>query len=157
MTEYRIEREVVVEAPVDVVWRTVTEPDQITQWFADRVDLEATPGGRGTFVFDHPGGASNTYPLVVERVEAPSLFTFRWGPSEGEEPSPGNSLLVEFRLDEDGHDRTRLRVVETGLERLGWADDDMRRYAEEHVDGWTTHLDRLVHLLADGVVDPPRG
>ena len=41
-TEYRIEREIVIDAPVEVVWRTITEPDQITEWFADTVDL-----GRG--------------------------------------------------------------------------------------------------------------
>jgi len=157
MPEYRIEREIVVEAPVEVVWRTVTEPDQIRQWFADRVDLDATPGGRGSFAFDNPGGEPHAYPLVVERVEAPNLFAFRWAHPHGEEPAPGNSLLVEFQLAEDGRDRTRLRVVETGLERVGWADDDQRRYAEEHVDGWTTHLDRLVRLLADGMVDPRRG
>ena len=29
-TEYRIEREIVIEAPVEVVWRTITEPDQMT-------------------------------------------------------------------------------------------------------------------------------
>ena len=30
-----IEREVLIEAPPEVVWRTVTEPDQMSQWFAD--------------------------------------------------------------------------------------------------------------------------
>jgi uncharacterized protein YndB with AHSA1/START domain len=30
-----IEREVLIEAPVEVVWRTITEPDQMSQWFAD--------------------------------------------------------------------------------------------------------------------------
>jgi hypothetical protein len=39
-TEYQIEREIVIDAPVEVVWRTITEPDQISQWFADKVDLE---------------------------------------------------------------------------------------------------------------------
>jgi uncharacterized protein YndB with AHSA1/START domain len=33
--------------PVEVVWRTITEPAQIRQWFADRVELELEPGGRG--------------------------------------------------------------------------------------------------------------
>ena len=28
-----IEREIMIEAPVKVVWRTITEPDQISQWF----------------------------------------------------------------------------------------------------------------------------
>jgi len=32
-----IVREILIEAPIEVVWRTVTEPDQVSQWFADRV------------------------------------------------------------------------------------------------------------------------
>jgi uncharacterized protein YndB with AHSA1/START domain len=31
-----IEREVLIEAPVDVVWRTITEPDQISPDRDDR-------------------------------------------------------------------------------------------------------------------------
>ena len=60
MAEFGIEREVAIEAPVDVVWRTITEPDQITRWFADRVELELKPGGRGYLGFGHTatnGGA----------------------------------------------------------------------------------------------------
>lgn len=38
-----IEREIVIEAPAALVWRTITEPDQMTRWFADRVDLVAEP------------------------------------------------------------------------------------------------------------------
>ena len=34
-----IEREVLIEAPVEVVWRTITDPGQMSQWFADRVEL----------------------------------------------------------------------------------------------------------------------
>jgi len=34
-----IERQILIEAPVKVVWRTITEPDQISQWFADKVEL----------------------------------------------------------------------------------------------------------------------
>jgi uncharacterized protein YndB with AHSA1/START domain len=41
-----IDREVLIEAPVEVVWRTITEPDQVSQWFADRVDLVVEPGAR---------------------------------------------------------------------------------------------------------------
>jgi len=33
-----IEREVVIEAPAEVVWRTITEPGQMSQWFPDRVE-----------------------------------------------------------------------------------------------------------------------
>ena len=35
MPGLRIEREVLIEAPADVVWRTITEPGQLSQWFAE--------------------------------------------------------------------------------------------------------------------------
>ena len=41
-----IEREVMIDAPVDVVWRTITEPEQISQWLAERAELELKPGER---------------------------------------------------------------------------------------------------------------
>jgi uncharacterized protein YndB with AHSA1/START domain len=51
-----IEREVVIEAPVEVVWRTITEPDQMSQWFADRVELVVEPGAHGYMEFGDQGG-----------------------------------------------------------------------------------------------------
>ena len=35
MVPDRIEREIVIEAPVDVVWAVVTEPEQISGWLSD--------------------------------------------------------------------------------------------------------------------------
>jgi uncharacterized protein YndB with AHSA1/START domain len=151
----RIERETVIEAPPSVVWRVVTEPDQITRWFADHVTLEAVPGGRGTLVFDHPDRASTTAELVVERVEPPRLFSFRWAHPEGEAPVPENSVLVEFTLTAVGDGRTLLRVVETGLGLLGWPAVEKARYREEHLSGWGTHLGRLARLSWEGPESRP--
>jgi uncharacterized protein YndB with AHSA1/START domain len=149
MSDLRIEREVVIEAPAEVVWRTITEPDQIVRWFADRVELETTPGGRGTFIFENPGGATHTAALVVETVEPPARFSFRWGQPQGDEPVTGNSVLVEFTLMPEGDERTRLQVTESGLDLLGWSDGDKDQYAEDHRNGWGTFLGRLSGLLAN--------
>jgi uncharacterized protein YndB with AHSA1/START domain len=141
MTDLMIERDVLIEAPVDVVWRTVTEPDQIRHWFADRVELVAEPGAHGYLGFGDQGG-----PLVVERVDPPTVFSFRWNHPEGEEPVIGNSVLVEFTLTEEGAERTRLRVVESGHELMAWPDEERRRYADEHRSGWGKFLTRLASL-----------
>src|ERR1700728_3088721 len=101
-----IEREVLIEAPVEVVWRMITEPDQITQWFADRVELVAEPGAHGYMGFGDQGG-----PVVVETVDPPKHFSFRWNHTPGEEPVAGNSMLVEFTLTPEGDERNRLRAV----------------------------------------------
>jgi uncharacterized protein YndB with AHSA1/START domain len=148
--DYRIEREVVIEAPPTVVWRIVTEPDQITRWFADHVTLRAAPGAQGCLVFDHPDRVSTVAELVVERVEPPELFSFRWGHPEGEEPGPENSVLVEFTLTPAGEQRTLLRVVERGLGLLGWPAVDKDRYRREHLSGWERHLGRLAELMWQG-------
>jgi uncharacterized protein YndB with AHSA1/START domain len=143
MTGLGIEREVLIEAPVEVVWRTVTEPDQMSRWFADQVDLVVEPGAHGHMSFGDQGG-----PVVVETVEPPRRFSFRWNHPDGEEPMAGNSMLVEFTLTPEGAERTRLRVTENGAEARDWPDEEKQRYADEHRGGWGEFLDRLAGLLA---------
>jgi uncharacterized protein YndB with AHSA1/START domain len=148
MADLTIEREIVIEAPAEVVWRTITEADQIEQWFAKRVELDLRPGGTGTLVFDSRTTSKEvTAPLVVEAVEPPHRFAFRWSHPEGASPAPGNSMLVEFLLTAEHAERTRLRVVESGVDLLAWSDDDKARYADDHRQGWSVHVARLGDLL----------
>jgi uncharacterized protein YndB with AHSA1/START domain len=138
-----IEREILIEAPPEVVWRTITEPDQMSLWFADRVELVVEPGAHGFMQFGDQGG-----PVVVETVDPPTRFSFRWNHPRGEEPVTANSMLVEFTLTPEGSERTRLRVSESGHELRAWPDAEKERYAGEHRDGWAEYLDRLVRILA---------
>jgi uncharacterized protein YndB with AHSA1/START domain len=138
-----IDRDILIEAPAEVVWRTITEPAQMSQWFADRVDLVVEPGARGYLEFGDQGG-----PVVVETVDPPTRFSFRWNHPRGEEPVAGNSMLVEFTLTPEDAERTRLRVVETGHELRPWPDTEKQRYADEHQGGWAEFLDRLATLVA---------
>jgi uncharacterized protein YndB with AHSA1/START domain len=136
-----IEREVVIEAPAEVVWRTITEPGQMSQWFASRVDLVIEPGAHGYLEFGDRGG-----PVVVETVDRPNRFSFRWNYPAGEEPAAGNSMLVEFTLTAVDDERTHLRVTESGHELRAWPDAEKQRYADEHRDGWVEYLDNLATL-----------
>ena len=86
--------------------------------------------------------ASRAGPVVVEAVEPPTRFSFRWNHPAGEEPTPTNSLLVEFTLSPEG-EHTRLRVTEGALASLDRPDIDKAKYAEEHNHGWGVFLDRL--------------
>jgi uncharacterized protein YndB with AHSA1/START domain len=138
-----IDRDILIEAPAEVVWRTITEPAQMSQWFADKVDLVIEPGAHGYLGFGDQGG-----PVVVETVDPPTRFSFRWNHPRGEEPVPGNSQLVEFTLTQEDAERTRLRVTETGHESRSWPDAEQQRYADEHQEGWGEFLDRLDTLIA---------
>jgi uncharacterized protein YndB with AHSA1/START domain len=139
-----IEQEILIEAPAEVVWRAITEPAQMSLWFADRVDLVVEPGAHGYLGFGDQGG-----PVVVETVDPPTRFSFRWNHPRGEEPVAGNSMLVEFTLTPVGEERTHVRVVESGHELREWPDAEKRRYADEHREGWGDFLERLASVVTE--------
>jgi uncharacterized protein YndB with AHSA1/START domain len=137
----RIEREIRIDAPIDVVWSVVTEPEQITQWFSDGAELEPQPGAEGALTFrgSRKGSRPNesqpdaVINVRVERAEPPRYFSFRWDYPDGAEPDECNAPLVEFTLIEDG-EATTLKLVESGLHARNVA--DLER-------GWDHHLGLL--------------
>jgi uncharacterized protein YndB with AHSA1/START domain len=139
----RIEREIVVEAPIDVVWEVVTAREHISQWLSDEAQVELRPGGRGLLTWT----GSGAWPLRVVTVEAPRRFAFRWVRREGVEVEEGNSTLVEMLLTEEG-EGTRLRVVETGFANLPWPEAERAVYEEENRAGWERELGELSAYLA---------
>ena len=138
MVPSQVERDILIRAPIDVVWRVVTEPDHIKHWFSDEVELDLRVGGEGRLTFnDH----SSTR-VDVDAVEPPRRFAFRWLHPERERADPGNSTLVEFTLEpEDGN--TRLRVVESGFDTIDWSDERKATEVEDHSNGWQSCLVRL--------------
>lgn len=138
-----VAQDVWIDAPVDVVWRTVTEPELVARWFADRVDVRAVPGQEGSLGF----GDSMTVRVTVQSVEPPRTFSYRWLHPDGVPARPGTSVLVTFRLAPEC-EGTRLRVVESELDEMGWTADELEAYRTEHTRGWITHLGRLRDLLA---------
>ncbi|HTR75559.1 MAG TPA: SRPBCC family protein [Solirubrobacterales bacterium] len=146
MDKDRIESEVEIEAPVETVWSIVTEPEQISRWFADRAEVDLRPGGDIVFTFASGIPGKGT----VERVEPPHLFSFRWVSPEPErdmEAAQGHYTLVEFTLAERG-EGTLLRVVESGFAGLEGSDEENAALAERHVGGWGMFLGNLAELAA---------
>jgi uncharacterized protein YndB with AHSA1/START domain len=138
MDDDRIEREIVISAPVDRVWATITSPEY---WLGegDPVGFDLREGGR--VVFEAPGHAS--YPMRIERIEPMRYLAYRWANRfPPQEPQEGNSTLVEFTLIPEG-DKTRLRVVESGFGSLAVPEDERRRVAEDNTEAWEGVLDHL--------------
>lgn len=134
----QIEKEILIEAPIDTVWRVLTEPDQITHWFSKEADLDARAGGDGRLRFE----SGETYYLRIERFEPPHRFAYRWLHEPGIKAGPENSMLVEFTLQsEDGH--TRLRLVESGFDHVDWTDQAKQKYFDDHSRGWSSFAERL--------------
>jgi uncharacterized protein YndB with AHSA1/START domain len=139
MVPDRIEREISIDAPVERVWAVVTQAEHIGRWFGDAgAEIELRPGGRFTCTWAEHGTAR----AVVEKVEPPRFFSYRWARPANTDVAPGNSTLVEFTLTPDGAG-TRLRVVESGFRDLDLTDEERTKYAEGNTEGWRSELDEL--------------
>jgi uncharacterized protein YndB with AHSA1/START domain len=149
-----IEREILIEASAEIVWRVITEPEHISRWFSDEASVQqraATdgaltwrPGGRGG-----SGGSGMVVPIRVVEVEPHRRFSFRWGHPEGTGADERNSALVEFILTAEAHG-TRLRVHESGIEAVTHDEDEQARYREDHEQGWERHLGEMLDYLVSG-------
>ncbi|WP_134321991.1 SRPBCC family protein [Cumulibacter soli] len=78
--------------PVARVWEAITRPEELSQWYPCRIDLEPREGGRITFHFD------DEVPEVsrVTEFDPPHALAYEWS---GErlrwtvEPDGGGSIL----------------------------------------------------------------
>jgi uncharacterized protein YndB with AHSA1/START domain len=143
MVPDRIEREIMIEAPLARVWEIVTEPEHVGRWFSDYAEIDLRPGGEATLTWDKHGTAR----AWIERVEPPHFFSFRWARSVGAEPRRGNSTLVELSLSAEG-ESTRLRLVESGFRELEWPETEQAKYAEENTQGWEHELNELQEYVS---------
>lgn len=150
MSSDSIEREVQIDAPVDTVWSIVTEPQNIARWFASSAEVDLRPGGDLLFRFESGMDGKG----IVEKVEPPHLFTFRWTSPEPERDmvaAQGYYTTVELSLRAEGQG-TLLRVVESGFAALEGTEAENAVLAERHEGGWGMFLERLAGLATSADV-----
>jgi uncharacterized protein YndB with AHSA1/START domain len=137
--EDSIVRETVVAAPIERVWAVLTRAEYVGRWFgARKAEIDLRPGGSFVMEWEEHG----TGLARVERVEEPTLFSFRWALEPGVEPTPGEETLVEFSLTPEGGS-TRLQVVESGFSKLDRPAEKQEWHRERNVDGWRQVLEAL--------------
>lgn len=118
MISDKIEQKVLLKLPRQRVWEALTREKEFAQWFGvEFVD--------GKFEVNKPAKLRSTHQqyrhiqfhITVEKMEPPSLFSWRWVPG-AEQPEGESTTLVEFRLEETKDGGTMLTVTESGFDRL---------------------------------------
>lgn len=131
MNTDRIEKQVLLRAPLDRVWRAISDSQEFGRWFGVRVDgpfvagTSVTATITGTTVDDEVAemqrphvGAKATWQVVA--VEPPRRFAYRWHPfavEPGVDYANEPTTLVEFTLSETP-DGVQLRIVESGFDAI---------------------------------------
>ena len=123
-----IKLEIMLNAPVEVVWKALTSKDEMKKWYFDIKEFKPEVG----FEFIFYGGDENRKYLhrckilIVEKLKR---LSYTWSYDD----YPGESI-VTFELFEDGN-QTRVKVRHEGIEKIH-AGDDKNFVRESFVAGW---------------------
>ena len=137
-----IEREVLIEASCETVWKVITTPQHINQWLWDFAEIDLTVGGAMTLAGTYKD-KPYSYEATIEHLDPPNAIAFRW--AEGGWVD-GGSTRIDITLVSEGSG-TRLRLVESGFASL---EISAERYEELFQDisfGWTNELNQLVDYM----------
>ena len=131
----RIEQAIEIQAPLDRVWALVSEPGW---WVPSAVTapVDHTQGHQVVRESERWG----RFPVEVVRVEPQSYAAFRWASqAPGAELAPGNTTLVEFRL-EQAAGVVRVTVTESGFAALDVAAARREQAHRDNTGGWQEEL-----------------
>jgi uncharacterized protein YndB with AHSA1/START domain len=108
-----VTRSVILPAAPDVVWTTITTPEELSVWFGEVLELDARAGG--SVLVRDPDGATRRG--TVDAVEPGRRLVFRWrrltGIGVGLEVGGASRVTLSLEPDPGG---TRLTVTEEPVE-----------------------------------------
>ncbi|MGO4727694.1 MULTISPECIES: SRPBCC family protein [unclassified Inquilinus] len=113
----RITKSIELRAPVERVWRALTDPTEFGTWFRVRLEGPFVPGQLSRGRITHPGYEHVVWEARVVAMDEPRLFSFTWHPyavDPAVDYSQETPTLVEFRLAPTAAG-TRLVIVESGF------------------------------------------
>ena len=135
-----------VRAAPDEVWKVVTDPERLPQWWPGVTRVEEATRDAWTTVFASPRGKAVRADYTLEEAEALTRLVWR----QEVEESPFERILqeavTELGVEDEGEGTTKvtitLRQRPRGFARLGFL--QLRRAAARQLDGALEGLDELV-------------
>ena len=157
----RIQKTVLLRAPLERVWRAISDPGEFGTWFGVQFDGPFVAGARVTgrivptkvdaeVAQKQEPYAGAKFECTIDRVEPMRLFSFRWHPygvEQGVDYSKEPTTLVTFALEEDPSG-TKLTITETGFDQI-----PLERRAKAfsaNAEGWAMQAKLIEKYLARG-------
>lgn len=121
MSEEVVSRSVLLPASQERVWRSLTDPEDVREWFGSEVEWSLEPGAPARFPDAQREGR-------VESVVAPTELTFSWWPRGRQD----QASRVTYHLERESEEATELQVTETRLDLLpttqSWGPEDQAAF-----------------------------
>ncbi len=129
MSDEPIVIERLLNAPVEKVWRAITDNSEMKKWYFDIAEFKAEPGFEFEFIAVGKDGVTRfTHLCKITVVIENKKLTYSWR-YKGYE---GMSYVTFELFDEDG--KTKVKLTHTGVETFPQTDAFLR---QNFVEGWT--------------------
>jgi len=134
------EHEIEIDAPIDLVWKAITEPDQIIRWLCEEASVTPSKGGH----FWVSWGEGQAGDSVIEAWEPGKQLRIRLlgQGGQGDETAKQSPQYNEYLLESRGN-KTVLRLIHSGIS----AAPDWDGYYDGLDRGWQIFLLALRHYL----------
>ena len=136
----RIDRSVEIEAPVERVWRALTDAAEIARWFEVAIEGEFAQGREVWMTSQHADYAGMRFRVRVTEMTPPRRLVWRWHPGAVDpnvDYSREPETTVTFSLEPSGRG-TRLTVAETGFDEI--ALERRAKVFADNTQGWNDVL-----------------
>jgi uncharacterized protein YndB with AHSA1/START domain len=159
MSTDRIEKTILLRAPLKRVWRALSDSAEFGNWFGMRFNAPFAPGATMTAVIV-PTTVNQevakmqkpyegiSFEIKIEQMQPERLFSFRWHPGAvepGIDYASEPTTLVVFTL-EKAPDGVQLTVTESGFDQIPLARRAKAFSANE--GGWTLVIKLVEEYLA---------
>jgi uncharacterized protein YndB with AHSA1/START domain len=159
MSTDRIEKTILLKAPLKRVWRALSDSKEFGSWFGMRFNAPFAPGANmkavivPTTVNQEVAKMQKPYEgiafeIKIEQMQPERLFSFRWHPgavAPGIDYSAEPTTLVVFTL-EKVPEGVQLTVTESGFDQIPFARRAKAFSANE--GGWTLVIKLIEEHLA---------
>lgn len=136
----------IYNAPIQKVWKAITDKGQMKEWYFELEEFKAEKG----FKFQFTGGDENVQYLhecEILVVDPPHKLSYSWTYPEH---NSGYSV-VTWELFEEGENKTRLRLTHEGLD--SFPKDNPNFAITSFTEGWNFILgDSLKNYVEEGVI-----
>ncbi len=148
MEKIAIERNIWIAASRERVWRAITDPKQMEQWFSPGTPWTLTALAVGGRLFVQ-GPDSELYVQVIESLDPPHQIVMRSQPEPPETP-----YITIYTLEEE-NGGTRLKLSYSGYEQL--PDELRRKRLDQDGGGFSLMLENLSAYVDGRPLPNPQG
>ncbi len=131
-----IKKTIVIDAAPEVIFKALTDPAELTQWFPDQAILKAKVGGNIGFDFSDKkpkkDGGCEVKGVITEFISNKKI-SYTWQNST--DSSEISTSVVTWVLEKINDDGTRVNLSHTGIMT--------RETAKDREGGWSYFLPRL--------------